>query len=52
MVAQGASGSLGFVDLQASIGYAYLTGPAGTAFTGEPRDHAPQNTLYAIIPAA
>jgi CubicO group peptidase (beta-lactamase class C family) len=45
----GAGGSLGFADPRASIGYAYVTNQIGTTLTGDPRDVALRNALYAAI---
>jgi CubicO group peptidase (beta-lactamase class C family) len=46
----GAGGSLGFADPKAGIGYAYVTSQMGTSLTGDPRDLALRNAVYAIIP--
>jgi CubicO group peptidase (beta-lactamase class C family) len=43
----GAGGSLGFADPDAGIGYAYVTSQIGTALTGDPRDVALREALYA-----
>ncbi|MFZ5876536.1 MAG: serine hydrolase domain-containing protein [Nitrospirota bacterium] len=48
----GTGGSLGFADPKAGIGYAYVTSKVGTAITGDPRELALRNALYAIIPPA
>jgi CubicO group peptidase (beta-lactamase class C family) len=45
----GAGGSLGFADPAASIGYAYVTSQMGTALTGDPRDAALRDALYAAL---
>ena len=45
----GAGGSLGFADPQAGIGYAYVTSKMGTHLTGDPRDLALRNALYAAF---
>jgi CubicO group peptidase (beta-lactamase class C family) len=45
----GAGGSLGFADPSAGIGYAYLTSQMGTSLTGDPRDVALRDALYAAI---
>lgn len=45
----GAGGSLGFADPKAGIGYAYVTSQMGTALTGDPRELALRNAVYAII---
>jgi CubicO group peptidase (beta-lactamase class C family) len=48
----GSGGSLGFADLKAGIGYAYVTNQMGTTLTGDPRDLALRNAVYSIIPSA
>jgi CubicO group peptidase (beta-lactamase class C family) len=48
----GAGGSLGFADPDAGIGYAYVTSQMGTALTGDPRDVALRDALYAALHAA
>ncbi len=48
----GSGGSLGFADPAAGVGYAYVTGQAGTTLTGDPRDVALRDALYAALPAA
>jgi CubicO group peptidase (beta-lactamase class C family) len=45
----GAGGSLGFADPQAGIGYAYVTSRMGTTLTGDPRDVALRDALYASL---
>jgi len=45
----GAGGSLGFADPKAGIGYAYVTNRMGTSLTGDPRDVALRNALYAVL---
>ena len=45
--APGSSGSLGFADPIAGIGYAYVTSQMGTRLTGDPRDVALREALYA-----
>jgi CubicO group peptidase (beta-lactamase class C family) len=45
----GAGGSLGFADPTAGIGYAYVTSQMGTALTGDPRDVALRDALYAAV---
>ncbi len=47
----GAGGSLGFADPSAGIGYAYVTSQMGTTVTGDPRDVALREALYAVIRA-
>lgn len=47
--APGTGGSLGFADPQAGIGYAYVTNRMGTALTGDARDLALREALYAVI---
>ena len=48
----GAGGSLGFADPKAGVGYGYVTSQMGAALTGDPRDLALRNAVYAIIPPA
>ena len=48
----GSGGSLGFADPDLGIGYAYVTSQMGTTLTGDPRDVALRNALYALIPHA
>jgi CubicO group peptidase (beta-lactamase class C family) len=43
----GAGGSLGFADPAKGIGYAYVTSRMGTTLTGDPRDVALRDALYA-----
>ena len=45
----GAGGALGFADPDARIGYAYVTSQMGVALTGDPRDVALRDALYACI---
>jgi CubicO group peptidase (beta-lactamase class C family) len=45
----GAGGSLGFADPDARVGYGYVTSQMGTTLTGDPRDVALRNALYAAI---
>jgi CubicO group peptidase (beta-lactamase class C family) len=45
----GAGGSLGFADPTAGIGYAYVTSQMGTSLTGDPRDVALRDALYAAL---
>jgi CubicO group peptidase (beta-lactamase class C family) len=43
----GAGGAMGFADPAAGIGYAYVTSQMGTSLTGDPRDIALRDALYA-----
>jgi CubicO group peptidase (beta-lactamase class C family) len=45
----GTGGALGFADPDAGIGYAYVTSQMGTVFTGDPRDLALRDALYAAL---
>ena len=45
----GAGGAMGFADPAAGIGYGYVTSQMGAALTGDPRDVALRNALYAAI---
>jgi CubicO group peptidase (beta-lactamase class C family) len=45
----GTGGALGFADPDAGIGYGYVTSRMGTVFTGDPRDVALRNALYAAL---
>ena len=45
----GSGGSLGFADPKSGIGYAYVTNQMGTALSGDPRDLALRDALYAIL---
>jgi len=47
--APGSGGSLGFADPIAGIGYAYVTSQMGTRLTGDPRDVALREALYATL---
>ena len=47
--APGAGGAMGFADPEAGIGYAYVTSQMGTSLTGDPRDVALRDPLYAAI---
>jgi len=47
----GAGGAMGFADPQFGIGYAYVTSRMGTTLTGDPRDVALRNALYAALRA-
>jgi CubicO group peptidase (beta-lactamase class C family) len=49
--APGAGGSLGFADPTAGIGYAYVTSKMGTYLTGDPRDLALRDAIYAALAA-
>jgi CubicO group peptidase (beta-lactamase class C family) len=48
----GSGGSLGFADPQAAIGYGYVTSQMGTSLTGDARDLALRNALFAAIGAS
>jgi CubicO group peptidase (beta-lactamase class C family) len=48
----GSGGSLGFADPKAGLGYAYVTSQMGTVFTGDPRDVALREALYASLRTA
>jgi CubicO group peptidase (beta-lactamase class C family) len=48
----GSGGSLGFADPDAGVGYGYVTSQMGTRLTGDPRDVALREALYAVIGAA
>ena len=48
----GSGGSLGFADPSFGVGYAYVTSQMGTRLTGDPRDAALRDALYAAIPAS
>jgi CubicO group peptidase (beta-lactamase class C family) len=43
----GSGGSLGFADPAAGLGYGYVTSRMGTVFTGDPREVALRDTIYA-----
>jgi len=45
----GTGGALGFADPDAGIGYGYVTSRMGTVFTGDPRDVALRNSVYAAL---
>lgn len=49
--APGAGGAMGFADPRAGIGYGYVTNRMGTSLTGDPRDVALRDALYAVIGA-
>jgi len=48
----GAGGAMGFADPSAGVGYAYVTSRMGTRLSGDPRDVALRDALYAAIPAS
>ena len=45
----GTGGALGFADPDAGVGYAYVTSQMGTTFTGDMRDVALRDALYAAL---
>jgi CubicO group peptidase (beta-lactamase class C family) len=45
----GSGGSRGFADPTTGIGYGYVTSQMGTALTGDPRDVALRDALYAAL---
>ena len=45
----GAGGAMGFADPTDGIGYGYVTSQMGTTLTGDPRDVAIRDALYAAI---
>jgi CubicO group peptidase (beta-lactamase class C family) len=45
----GAGGAMGFADPGAGVGYAYVTSQMGTTLTGDPRDVALSQALYAAL---
>ena len=47
--APGAGGSLGFADPTTGVGYGYVTSQMGTYLTGDPRDVALRDALYAAL---
>jgi len=47
--APGTGGSLGFADPKAQIGYGYVTSRMGTSITGDPRELALRDAVYASI---
>ena len=47
--APGAGGSMGFADPDAGIGYGYVTSRMGTRLSGDPRDVALRDAIYAAI---
>jgi CubicO group peptidase (beta-lactamase class C family) len=48
----GAGGAMGFADPAAGVGYAYVTNHMGTRLSGDPRDVALRNALYAALQEA
>ena len=48
----GAGGSMGFADPALEIGYGYVTSRMGTTLTGDPRDIALRDAVYAAIRSA
>jgi CubicO group peptidase (beta-lactamase class C family) len=48
--APGAGGAMGFADPDARVGYAYVTSQMGTCLSGDPRDVALREALYAALP--
>ena len=47
--APGTGGALGFADPDAGVGYGYVTSRMGLTFSGDPRDVALRQALYAAI---
>jgi CubicO group peptidase (beta-lactamase class C family) len=47
--APGAGGSMGFAAPDFGLGYAYVTSQMGTTFSGDPRDVALRDALYAVL---
>ena len=47
--APGSGGALGFADPTTGIGYAYVTNQMGTTLTGDPRDVALRDAVYASM---
>ena len=47
----GSGGSLGFADPEKEVGYGYVTSQMGTALTGDSRDLALRDALYAALDA-
>jgi len=45
----GAGGAFGFADPAAGLGYGYVTSRMGTYLTGDPRDVALRDALYAAL---
>jgi CubicO group peptidase (beta-lactamase class C family) len=46
----GTGGSLGFADPEAGVGYAYVTSRMGTSVTGDAREVALREAVYAALP--
>jgi len=46
----GAGGAMGFADPAVGVGYGYVTSQSGTTLTGDPRDVALRDALYAALP--
>ena len=44
-----AGGAFGFADPDAGIGYGYVTSRMGLVFTGDPRDVALRDAVYAAL---
>jgi CubicO group peptidase (beta-lactamase class C family) len=45
----GAGGALGYADPADRLGYAYVTSQMGTRITGDPRDIALRDAIYAVL---
>ena len=45
----GAGGAMGFADPEAGIGYGYVTSLMGTSLSGDPRDVALRDAVYAAL---
>ena len=45
----GAGGAMGFADPELGIGYGYVTSQMGTTLSGDPRDVAIRDALYAVL---
>jgi CubicO group peptidase (beta-lactamase class C family) len=50
--APGAGGSFAFADPEARVGFGYVTSRSGTSLTGDPREVALRDALYALLPRA
>ena len=48
----GAGGSVGFADPESLLGYSYITNKMGCVLTGDPRELALRDAVYASIVAA